>query len=179
MSYPRPKGAAQADFAAARQWEEEVGEWLGPFKVGNLTDPNRLDWWVPGLYLDAKEKKAVLNPRWHLLDGVEERDLFVIDELSIRKAAAKFPHAYFIIRDRPGGNRIFLARIDEVFTADRVRRNRVGSTQHAKGKWIISLRSFRQLTDPAVQLLPTVLHDQINMPWKTSACLSTEVVGEI
>jgi hypothetical protein len=179
VTYARPRGAGQYDFHAARAFEELVGTWLGPFKIAHLDDPNRLDYWVPGPYIDVKEKKKSLTLRWQLLDGVPERDLFVIDELSVRKAAEHFPHAYFLIRDVPGGDRIFLARIDEMFCADRVRRNRVGPTGHAKGKWIVSLAGFRQLTDPANQLLPAVLSDQVQTPWKASHCLSLLDIPEI
>lgn len=179
MSYARPPGAAQYDFASAREFEEQVGEWLGNFKVGNLTSPDRLDWWVPGVFLDVKEKKQKLSSRWHLIPHTPEEFLFVLDELSVRRAAAHFPHAYFLIRDVPGGGRIYLARIDEVFCAERVRLNRVGNTQHAKGKWVLDLRNFRLLTDPASQLLPTVLNDQQHMPWKSSQCISMIPIPEV
>jgi hypothetical protein len=179
MGYARPKGASNHDFNAAREFENEVGSWLGDFKVGNLTDTERLDWWVPGTYVDVKEKRQKLTKRWHLLPGVDEVDLFIIDELAVRKAMDKFPHAYFVIRDVPGGNRIFLARVDEVTGAERARLNRVGTTGHAKGKWVINLQNFRQLDNPAQQLMPTILHDQVNMPWKASECLSFAPVPEV
>lgn len=176
MSYPRPSNAPAWDFNNAREFEEKVGEWLGDFKVGNLTSNTRLDWWVPGFFLDVKEKKQPLTDRWHLLPGVPEQDLFVVDELSVRRAAHHYPHAYFLIRDVPGGGRIFLARIDEMFCTERARVDRIGRTGHRKGKWIVNLRSFRELTDPANQLLSTVLHDQELMTWKSSECLSELII---
>jgi hypothetical protein len=179
VSYARPAGAHAADYAGARAFEELVGGWLGTYKVPNLDAVDRLDYWVPGVYLDVKEKNQRLTARWWLLPGVEEVDLFVIDELSVRRAAAHFPHAYFLIRDRPGGDRIFLARIDEVFCAERARLNRIGKTNVAKGKWVVDLSNFRQLSDPAAQLLPTVLHDQTSMPWKQSACLSMKGIPTV
>jgi hypothetical protein len=179
MAYARPRGASRSDFQNARAFELQVGTWLGEFKIGNLDSPDRLDWWVPGPYIDVKEKRLKLGQRWHLLPGVPEVDLFVIDELAVRKAAKHFPHAYFVIRDLPGGERIFLARVDEMFSVERKRVNRVGSTGHAKGKWIVSLQNFRQLTDPATQLLPTVLHDQQAMPWKYSHCVTQAEVPEV
>jgi hypothetical protein len=179
MAYARPKGASAYDFQAAKEFELEVGSWLGDYKVGDLTATDRLDWWVPGVFIDVKEKRQKLNQRWQLLPGVDEVDLFVVDELSVRRAMAHFPHAYFVIRDVPGGNRIFLARIDEMIGAERARVNRVGNTAHAKGKWIVSLQNFRQLTDPAHQLMPTVLDDQVKMPWKLSQCLTLLPVAEV
>ncbi len=179
MGYARPAGASQADFAKAREFELEVGTWLGDFKVDNLSSPDRLDWWVPGFYIDVKEKNQPLTPRWQLLQGVPERDLFIIDELAVRKAMKHFPHAYFVIRDRPGGDRIFLARVDEMTGAERARLNRVGKTQHAKGKWVVNLQNFRMLTHPAEQLRPTILDDQVRMPWKASECLSLIPIPEV
>lgn len=180
MGYSRPKGASAADFNAAKEFENEVGTWLGDYKVANLEQSDRLDWWVPGFYIDVKEKRQKLTARWvGLLPGVDETDLFVLDELSVRRAMRHFPHAYFVIRDVPSGGRVFLARIDEVTGAERARLNRVGNTQHAKGKWVVSLRNFRQLTDPINQLRPTILHDQVNMPWKSSACLSLIPIPEV
>ena len=178
MAYPRPVGAGARDFAASKDFERQVGEWLGHYKIGNLESTDRLDWWVPGFYLDVKEKKQKLNPRWHLLPGVDEVDLFVIDELSVRKAQEHFPHAYFLLRDVPA-DRIFLARIDEVTGAERIRVNRTGSTGHKKGKWIMSLRNFRQLYNPGLQLMPAILDDQVSMPWKRSECLSAAGIPEI
>lgn len=177
MPYARPKGAHAGDFARAREFEEEVGTWLGEYKVGNLDSTERLDWWVPGVYIDVKEKRQKLNRRWHLLPGVPEQDLFVIDELAVRRAMQHFPHAYFVIRDVPG-KRIFLARIDELVSAERARLNRTGTTEHRKGKWVIDLKNFRELTDPARQLLPTVLYDQTSMPWKNSECISMKPIPE-
>lgn len=179
MAYARPKGASARDFQAAKEFEIEVGGWLGPFHIANLDSPERLDYWVPGPYIDVKEKVRSLTRRWELLPGVPEVDLFVIDELAVRKAAEHFPHAYFVIRDVPGGGRIFLARIDEMFCAERARVNRIGDTGHAKGKWVVSLQNFRQLDDPASQLLPTVLYDQVNTPWKAPECLSFIPIPEV
>jgi hypothetical protein len=159
------------DFQNARAFEEEVGTWLGAHKIGNLDSSERLDWWVPGFYLDVKEKRQPLGRRWHLLPAVPEQFLFVIDELSVRRASQHSPHAYFVLRSVPTGQ-VFLARVDEMFSAERGRVNRVGSTGHAKGKWVIDLRNFRELTDPVNQLMPTILADQVSMPWKASHCVT-------
>jgi hypothetical protein len=178
MPYDRPFGASKADFADARQFEEEVGDWLGDYRIGNLDSTTRLDWWIPGCFLDVKEKRQPLTARWQILDDVDEVDTFVLDELSIRRAAEHFPHAYFLMRCRPTG-RVFLARVDEVFCADRVRRDRVSSNGHRKGKWIVDMTQFRQLANPEVELRQMLLADQVEMPWKTSSCLATKQIEEI
>lgn len=180
-TYARPRGSHEADFLNARENEELVGSWLGEFKVGNLESTDRLDWWVPGLLVDVKEKRQRLSRRWTKRIDWPEVDTFVIDELSVRRAAEHFPHAYFMILDNPGGGRWFLARVDEVFCSERVRLDRItnSKTGHRKGKWLLNLQNFRQLTDPAVQLLPTVLNDQVEMPWKASHCISALQIEEV
>ncbi len=169
LNYPRTASWRGSDHKNAREFEEQVGEWIGSFKVSNLESTDRLDWWIPGFLLDVKEKNQPLTNRWPLPEGCASVDAFILDELSIRKAFVKGPSAYFLMRDRPGGDRVFLARIDEVLCADRCRVNRIGRV--AKGKWVLNLKQFRQLNNPAEQLLPEILSDQVKMPWKQSACL--------
>lgn len=170
MKYARPPGAGRSDYEAARAFEEVVGGWLGTFKIANLNSPDKMDWWVPGFYLDVKERKRTIGPRWPLPEGCAVEDAFIIDELSIRRAMKYFPHAYFLIRALPE-ERVFLVRIDEVLCADRVRVNRVGPTGHPKGKHIINLSQFRQLEFPETELLQAVLADQVAVPWKRSDCI--------
>lgn len=178
MEIRRPRTYAQrtGDFATAREFENQVGQWLGPFKVENLDAKDRMDFWVPGVYLDVKEKRQPISHVWPLPAGTDPADCFILDELSIRRALDKFPHAYFLLRDVPG-DRYFLARVDEVLMADRRRVNRVGSTGVRKGKWVVRLSDFRQLTDPQAELYPSILADQIAMPWRKSECLIPE--GEL
>lgn len=170
--YKRTKAQKQHDFVAARAFEEQVGEWLGEYKVSHLDRPDKLDWWVPGVYVEVKEKNQRLTERWHLLPGVREPDLFIIDELSVRRAAEHFPHAYFVLHDRPSG-RLFLARVDEIFCAERARRMRDG-----KGKWVIDLRNFREL-ERGSDLLQAILEDQVALGWKKSECITQLKVEQI
>lgn len=170
LNYPRSAVQRQGDHARARRFELEVGEWLGPFKIGHLDATDRMDWWVPGVFLDAKEKAQPISRRWPMPPGCPSEDAFILDELSIRRAMLKAPSAYFVMRDTPA-DRTFLARIDEIVGGDHVRVDREGSTGHKKGKWIIDLRQYRQLDDPATDLLPAILGDQVALPWKQSPCL--------
>ena len=170
MKYPRTGAQRAADRAESRASEEQVGAWLGAYKIANLDATDRMDYWLPGVFLDVKEKKQPITDRWPVPAGCVETDAFILDELSIRRAMGHFPHAYFLMHDRPL-DRWFLARIDEVVCGDRERVNREGSTGVKKGKHVIDLSQFRHLTDPATQLLPTILADQITVPWKQSACL--------
>lgn len=171
-TYSRPPGANQTDFVDARQFEEEVGTWLGDFKIANLDSSTRMDYWIPGVQLDVKEQKSPLGDRFTKhWPGVEQLDLFVIDELSVRRALHDHgTSAYFLIRQRPTG-RLFLARADEMACTERVRLDRETSPGNKKGKWLVRLSAFRQITDHR-SLLDVVLGDQIALPWKRSECLS-------
>lgn len=172
MTYARPPGSNRNDFLAAREYEEVVGGWLGKYKIANLDSPVKMDYWVPGFYCDIKEKRQQLGDRFaSRWEQVPREHLFVLDELSIRRALQYGYHAYFLIRDCPL-DRVFLARVDEVACTERVRVDRETSPGRKKGKWLIDLRQFRQLDDPSEGLLRTVLEDQVNTPWKDSQCLS-------
>lgn len=166
--YARTADQRQGDFDGARRDEELVGSWLGQFKVGNLDSTEQLDWWLPGSFVEVKAKNQPISNRWPL--PCAEPDAFILDELSVRKAMAHFPHAYFVFLDQPL-QRVFVARADEVICGDHCRLNREGPNGHKKGKWILNLTQFRQLHDPANQLLPTIFSDQVSMPWKGSGLL--------
>lgn len=173
LHYPRTARQRAGDHPGARPFENEVGGWLGDYKIGWLDDTERMDWWVPGFYLDAKEKTQPISARWPLPPGCPVTDAFILDELSIRRALAHHPHAYFVMRCRPTG-RTFLARVDEIVAGDHIRVDRIGPTGHRKGKWVINLTQFRELVDPTAELMSVVLEDQVALPWKQSQCLIPE-----
>jgi len=174
MKYPRTTGQRIDDFAEARAVEELVGSWLGAHKIGNLDSTERMDWWVPGFYLDVKEKKQPLTARWPLPAGVAERDAFIVDELAVRKALEHFPAAYLVVHDVPV-ERWVLISVTELVCCDRVRVERETVSGHRKGKWVVDLTQFRTLTAPS-QLRDEILADQVTLPWKRSGCLIPPVV---
>lgn len=168
MRYDRPPGAGQSDFKAAREFEETVGEWIGPFKVPQLDATDKMDYWLPGVFLDVKERKTILTSKWPVPAGCRHEDAFVLDELSIRRAIQHGYSAYFLFRDVPF-DRVFLASLLEIICADHVRINRETTPGRFKGKWVLDLTQFRQIED--TEILPVVLADQISMPWKRSECI--------
>lgn len=174
MSEPYRRSAhhRQQDFQAARAFEEEVGRHLGPNVVARLDSTTDLDFWLPEVFIECKEKRQRLTERWRLLDGVDEKDLFILDELSLRKAIEKGPSVYFVLRDLPE-NRMFLARVDEVACSSFARRNRVG-----KGKLILNLKNFRQI-ESLDKIVPMTMHEQTTLPWRRSECLSQLEIGQI
>lgn len=167
------QGWKSSDFANAAEFEGQVKNVLPPWHIDESKSTTRLDFWVPGLYVEVKEKRQKLTDRWHLIEGVAERDIFVLDELSLRKALEHYPAAYFVIRDVPGGDRVFLAGVWEVACVPRVRRDRGG-----KGKLLINLSEFRQL-DSLDQIVPIAMADLAATAWRQSNCVSEQEVGQI
>lgn len=172
MTYQRPPGTKQGDFTAARAWEEKVASFLPPYVVTRFSHNDELDIWVPGPLIECKEKKQPLTDRWWLLPGVEERNLFIMDELSLRRCMKAAPHTYIIINDVPC-DRLFILNAVEMACAERTRRNRNG-----KGKLIYNLTDFRRLPH-LDQLLEFVMADMADLPWKRSECWSANPIGEI
>jgi len=173
VPYARTPAQRAGDFANARAWEEEVASWLPPH-IARFDSTEELDIYVPGAYIDCKEKIRKISDRWPRPPGVEEWDLFIIDELSVRKALRHFPMSYFLIRDRQSGDRVLLARVDEMAAVERSRVNRVG-----KGKWLVDLSNFKVLEDPKYELWPAITADQLGLPWKRSECQSIKEVPQV
>lgn len=170
MQYSRPPGSRANDHANSKEFEAVVGEALGTFKIDQTSANDRLDFWVPGCFVEVKEKRQPISNKWPLPDCPVE-DAFILDELTVRRAMLQYPFVWFVLRDVPG-DRIFLASIAEIICADRVRVNRVGpAPQHvAKGKWVVNLGQFTQL-DNLSDVLPTMLAGAVALPWTNSACL--------
>lgn len=169
MAYDRPPNN---DFRNAAEFEEHVHSWLGEHVSSHTNSTVEMDFSFPGWALDVKEKRQPLTERWHLLHGFRHEDLAVIDELSVRKAMDRWPTAFFLFRDVPC-DRVFHIPIWEMVGAPHVRVDReTGPNNHRKGKWVFPLTVFRQLDDPAAQLLSTISSDIQAKPWKNSECLS-------
>ena len=94
-----------------------------------------------------------------------EEDLFIIDELTVRRGSEKYPYVFYVIRDRPL-NRLFLAPIWELISVERVRVDRVN-----KGKWIINLRNFVQVAEEGQipGMIPMML---ASVDWRQSNILT-------
>lgn len=142
--YRRTQAQHGHDFLNARIWEEEVaGLWPEDEVISRFDSIEDIDLWFPGVYLELKEKNQKYSKRW-LANGAPapEEDLFIIDELTVRRALAHYPSVFFLIRDNPSGGRVFFAPIWELVSVERVRFNRGN-----KGKWLIDMGGFRVLDD--------------------------------
>lgn len=172
MTYQRPPGAAQSDFLASKEFEQQVALHLPQQMIDRTDSTTELDFYVPGWYCDVKEKKQPISKRWPLPAGSPEPDCFILDELSLRKALKHDYMAYFLIRDVPC-NRLFLAAAWEVACAERVRVNRGG-----KGKLVLDMTQFRQLQF-LTEIDPMIRQDQIDCRWKRSECISEKGVPQV
>jgi hypothetical protein len=161
--------------------EAVVSGWLGGLlKVENFDSTDRLDIWLPGVVLEIKGKYQPYGARFSSLrPETPEFDLFMLDELGFRKAmtsplTAGYPLAYFVLFDKPQ-DRWFLARVDEIAVASKVRVNRAGNAGHLKGKLLLDLLDFRQLANPETDLMALIADDLKRQPWKDSGCLTNNV----
>jgi hypothetical protein len=172
--YHRPPGAAARDFAEARVWEEQVADMFPADQIVTQFDsPDALDIWFPGFYLELKEKKQKYGQRWWLIDNVPEQSLFIIDELTVRRGAEKYPAVFFLLRDRPRG-RLYYAPIWELLAVERVRLNR--KTKGAlKGKWVFDIENFRRI-DSVEEARVMAVQDLASQAWRQSHCLSEKDV---
>lgn len=169
MSYERPPGAVNTDFVAAREFEEHVAEVLaaqGHNTHTRFSAKDDLDIWVPGFYLEVKEKRQPLTDRWHLMPGIPGEDLFILDELSVRRMVRHWPHVYVLVRDLPR-ERLYLAGIWELITFDKVRVDRGN-----KGKWIMNLQEWKELE--GIEQVAEIANVELPQnPWKSPACIGT------
>lgn len=172
MTYGRPRNR---DFADARAMEQHVGSFLGSFLIENLDSSDRFDWWLPGAWIDLKEKKQKISKLWQL--PCDEPDAFILDELSLRRGLQHPNNAYFIFHDCPM-ERWFVASAMQVAMADRVRMNRRYESGKAKGKHVLNLLQYHQI-ESLDEVLPWIMQDQLAVSWKTSECLVAHGTGEL
>jgi len=178
VAYRRTIGQQRHDLATARAYEEHVASALGVPVICRFDSPTDLDIYVPGhdFYVEIKEKNQHYTPRWHLLDDVPERDLFISDELTIRRACEKYPRAFFLIRDNVGLDdmpRLYLIPIWDLICIDRKRVDRAH-----KGKWILNLAPLLRIPTEAdiVETANALLDDR---SWLRSECLGGLAVAQV
>lgn len=155
----------------AKPHEALVASHLPSEAIDYTNTSDRLDWWVPGYYLDLKEKKQKLTAGWHLVDEVAEHDLFVLDELSYRKALAQYPHAFFLLHDVVN-ERHFLVPIWELACAERARVMR-----DKRGKFVIDMTQFYEVCLPEVHTKATLLLSETG--WKESSCVGRKTIKQV
>lgn len=184
MNVPRTSEQKLGDYNRSKLFERRVLEHL-PADVDVRTESgSELDFYVPSTqghpyFLEVKEKAQRYGVKWQRLSGVEERNLFILDELSFRKARqCEDDHAapaFFLLHDVPGG-RMFLASCDDLSLVDRVRVDRVGATGHRKGKWIIDMSHLRMASLPGLHDTVQLVIEVSRKDWGWSECLTRATV---
>lgn len=92
-------------------------------------------------HLEAKEKQKPYNPRsWP--EFAPEPDLFILDDLTVRKCLAFSPRAGVVVKDAPGKRYLFFSVVDlALMPRQRVNRAIEKNARELKGKWLIDLRN--------------------------------------
>ena len=154
--------------------EQEVKQYLersGQRFVDNTAAFDALDFTIligesAVFYLEVKEKRQPYNPaNWPAF--APEVDLFILDDLTVRKCLGYAPRAGVLVRDNTQSSYYFFSVID-LALMPRLRVNRPIQRNAAdlKGKWLVNLQNGFQadnLTDAFVHLnhyvqaLPSIL----------------------
>lgn len=166
MTYKRRPGQSHVDLANAKGFEEEVRLALPGYCHVRTESSTELDFFIPSIVVEVKEKRQKLTARWWtgVVPFADEPNLFVMDELTVRKALKHWPYVWFVIRDVPA-DRVFVASIAEILSADRHRFNRNG-----KGKWVLDTSRFDTIGD-LNELMDYIHEDIATQTWKSSGCV--------
>jgi hypothetical protein len=91
--------------------------------------------------IELKTRRQTPGPVWRSLRP-ETRwdDLFILDELTVRKLVRRAPHAYLLIADMvPSVTRWVALSIGDLLVIDKTRVSRPLYSGGLKGKWLIDL----------------------------------------
>jgi hypothetical protein len=105
----------------------------------------RLDFQVLGpdgqlCEIELKAKHQRYNGWGSLRPGIAERDLFILDELALRKLLDAGRYAFLLVRDDPGDRWIVWSLMDLVFASKtRVSRQLATAGKHTKGKLLLNM----------------------------------------
>ncbi len=136
-----------------QSFEQEIKNYLVQKNI-KFTDGsssyNQLDFTIhdksgnPVFHFDAKEKR----PKYALADWPKfaaEPDLFVLDDLAVRKCLAYVPKSGILIRDNLRDVYFFFSTIDlALMPKKRVNRPINRNQPDLKGKWLINLRNGKE-----------------------------------
>lgn len=98
----------------------------------------------PTFYLDVKEKRQKYNMK-HWFPFAPEADLFVLDDLTVRKCLAHAPQSGVLIRDNIR-KRYYFFSVVALALMPRMRVNRPinRNKPEVKGKWLVNLRNGKK-----------------------------------
>ena len=121
------------------------------------------------LAVELKTRRQTPGPSWRTArPDTDPQDLFVLDELTVRKLVPHAPHAYLLVADLAGPcTRWIVFSIGDLIVIDRTRISRPLNTGRTgrpseKGKWLIDLSDAPAIEDTLDGLL-----DQMSLLTRT------------
>ncbi len=132
--------------------EQELKNYLYQNKLSftdNTSSYKKLDFTIKdfidgkNLHIDAKEKRQKINVKnWPIIASQNERDCFIIDDLSARKTLCYAPYSGLLVRNNLVTTYYWFSILD-LFLMPKKRVNRPIKKNHPayKGKWIINFRN--------------------------------------
>jgi hypothetical protein len=135
----------------------------------------------PAFHFDVKEKRQKYNlNNWPKF--APESDLFILDDLAVRKCLAYGPKSGILIRDNIRKKYNFVSIVD-LALMPRARVNRpIHRNQHEeKGKWLINLRNGKefQLLDEAYNHFHLYLQELNSVLLDTISCYGNYIGEDI
>lgn len=150
MSYTRQPVHWATDTAGRRAFEQTVRKAIdsdGEFVLLDSTDSfEEIDFELAcrgkRLFLEVKQKKQRYRDAWVEIAGVDEEQLFILDELAVRKIVRRCPRAYLLIQDQIMGRFTVVSALELIaMPKARVNRSIDATVSTFKGKWLIDLRN--------------------------------------
>jgi hypothetical protein len=141
--------SGKAGDAANLSFEQEVKRYLQRARIrftDNTTSYKKPDFTLhlaaeQRFFLEVKEKQKPYDPRnWPPF--APERDLLILDDLTVRKCLGYAPRAGVMVRDSVQQIYVFFSVVDLALMPKlRVNRTIARQVQDLKGKWLINLRN--------------------------------------
>jgi hypothetical protein len=135
----------------------------------------------PAFHLDVKEKRQKYKlSNWP--DFAPESDLFILDDLAVRKSLGNAPKSGILIRDNLLVRYFFFSVVDlALMPRKRVNRPINRNQPDLKGKWLINLFNGKeaQSLDKAVSHIRDYLNNLNSVLFETLKCVGNYVNEDI
>jgi hypothetical protein len=135
----------------------------------------------PDFHLDVKEKRKKYNPT-NRPKFAPESDLFILDDLAVRKCLGNAPNSGILIRDNFIERYFFFSIVDlALMPRKRVNRPINKNQPDIKGKWLINLCNGKAALslDKAISYIREYQQNLESVLFKTLACFGNYVDEDI